>query len=461
MPQGLLPRVALLDTWVALPRHGNVVIVSEPRDSTNILSSQNRVIERFRIRVVGGPDVDQCAESDGVEFTVGAAPGNDLRLSDPAVSRHHCAFMLTPTGVELRDLGSTNGTTLGGYGISVAYVSHGAMVGIGESLLTFEETGEKLSEPLSKEPCFGPVVGQSEEMRRLFAMAARIAPSNATVLLEGETGTGKGLFAAALHDASPRAAEPFVVIDCGALPPTLIESELFGHEKGSFTGARAARDGLFEAASGGTVFLDEVGELPKELQPKLLRVLESREIRRIGSDVRHAVDIRVIAATNRDLRRDVNSGAFRSDLWYRLNTFRLEVPPLRDRRDDIPLLVAHFYAQLADDPQSPPPPALVAAMQRGSWPGNVRELRSAVERAIIFDDPNSWHESGVSPSLEPSVSFRAAKLHATRCWEQAYLEDLIGRHDGNLSRAARAARMDRGYLRELLRRHEIIAGGSK
>jgi two-component system response regulator GlrR len=435
--------------------------VNEPQDSTNILSSQNRVIERFRIRVVGGPDVDQAAESSGVELTVGAAPGNHLRLSDPSVSRHHCSFMLTPTGVELRDLGSTNGTTLGGYRVSAAFVNHGAMIGVGESLLSFEETDEKLSEPLSKEPCFGPVFGQNESMRHLFALAARIAPSNATVLLEGETGTGKGLFASALHDASPRAAEPFVVIDCGALPPTLIESELFGHEKGSFTGAKAARKGLFEAASGGTAFLDEVGELPRELQPKLLRVLESREIRRIGSDVRHAVDIRVIAATNRDLRRDVNSGAFRSDLWYRLNTFRLEIPPLRDRRDDIPLLVAHFYAQLADDPQSPPPPALVAAMQRGNWPGNVRELRSAVERAIIFDDPHAWNESGVSQRLEPSVSFRAAKLHATRSWEQSYLEELIGRHDGNLSRAARAARMDRGYLRELLRRHEIPTGGGK
>jgi len=439
--------------------------VTEQPNSTHVLSSQNREIERFRVRVMGGPNAERVVESQGVELTVGAAPGNDLRLSDPAVSRHHCTFRLTPDGVELRDLGSTNGTTLGGYRISVAFVSHGAMVGVGESLLSFEETDEKVSEPLSDEPYFGPVLGQNQAMRRLFALAKRIAPSDATVLLEGETGTGKGMFASAIHDASPRAAQPFVVVDCGALPPTLIESELFGHEKGAFTGARSARDGLFESASGGTVFLDEIGELPRELQPKLLRVLENREVRRIGSDTRHPVDIRIIAATNRDLRRDVNAGTFRSDLWYRLNTFRLEVPPLRDRRDDVPLLVAHFYSQLADDPQSPPPPALIAAMQRGVWPGNVRELRSAVERAIIFDNPEAWDESEVSPKpdpdphlFEPSVSFRAAKLRATRSWELSYLEDLMSRNDNNLSRAARAARMDRGYLRELLRRHGIRTG---
>jgi transcriptional regulator with GAF, ATPase, and Fis domain len=434
-------------------------------DSTHILTSQQRVIERFRIRVVGGPDVDQSTESTGVELTIGVAPGNHLRLTDPSVSRHHCSLNLTPAGVELRDLGSTNGTTLGGYRVNSAFVTHGAMIGVGASLLAFEETNETLSEPLSSEPYFGPVLGQNQSMRRLFAMAKRIAPSDATVLLEGETGTGKGLFAAAIHEASPRAAQPFVVVDCGALPPTLIESELFGHMKGAFTGAGANRKGLFEAASGGTVFLDEVGELPKELQPKLLRVLESREIRPIGSDVRHPVDIRVIAATNRDLRRDVNAGTFRSDLWYRLNTFRLEVPPLRERRDDIPLLVAHFYAQLADDPGTPPPPELIASMQRGSWPGNVRELRSAVERAVIFDDPDAWRDGEVALRLEPaastfepSISFRAAKLRATRRWECSYLEELVRRNNGNLSQAARAARMDRGYLRELLRRYKIRAG---
>ncbi len=441
--------------------------VSEQPDSTHVLSSHKREIERFRIRVMSGPDAAAVVDSDGVELTVGSAPGNHLRLADPAVSRHHCTFRLTPAGVELRDLGSTNGTTLGGYRMSVAFVSHGAVIGVGESLLSFEETSEKVTEPISAEPCFGPVLGQNQAMRRLFAIAKRIAPSDATVLLEGETGTGKGMIASAIHDASPRASNPFVVVDCGALPPTLIESELFGHEKGAFTGAKAARSGLFESASGGTVFLDEIGEMPRELQPKLLRVLENREIRRIGSDSRVPVDIRIIAATNRDLRRDVNTGAFRSDLWYRLNTFRLEVPPLRDRLDDIPLLVAHFYSQLADDPSSSPPTELVSAMSRGLWPGNVRELRSAVERAIIFDNPEAWNESDVAPPatpepsvFEPSVSFRAAKLRATRRWERAYLEELMRRHDGNLSRAARAARMDRGYLRELLRRHEIRAGAA-
>jgi len=434
----------------------------EVRGSAGFSSSQERTIECFRVRVVEGRDTGLVAESSGVELTIGVARGNHLRLSDPTVSRHHCAFVLTAEGVEVSDLDSTNGTTLGGYRIRSAFAAHGAMVGVGETMLAFEETSEKVSEPLSRLRRFGPVLGQSDLMRRLFALAERVAATDSTVLLEGETGTGKGLFAGALHGASPRAGRQFVVVDCGALPRNLIESELFGHEKGSFTGARATRAGMFEAASGGTVFLDEVGELPLDLQPKLLRVLENREVRRIGSEVRHPVDIRIIAATNRDLRRDVNSGAFRSDLWYRLNTFRLVMPPLRERREDIPLLVARFHSQLVEDPTAAPPPDLVAAMQRGSWPGNVRELRSAVERAVIFDDPSAWNRddqiegTGSGPAdFDPSVPFRAAKLHAVSRWECAYLEELMRRAGGNLSRAARAAKMDRGHLRDLLHRHAI------
>jgi transcriptional regulator with GAF, ATPase, and Fis domain len=376
-------------------------------------------------------------------------------------------FVLTPKGVEVRDLDSTNGTTLGGYRINSAFTTHGAVIGMGETQLAFEETSESVREPLSRSRNFGPVLGQSDVMRRLFALAERVAATEATVLLEGETGTGKGLFAGAIHGASPRAAQPFVVVDCGALPRSLIESELFGHEKGAFTGAQSTRVGLFESASGGTVFLDEIGELPVDLQPKLLRVLENREVRRIGSAAPHPVDIRVIAATNRDLRRDVNAGAFRSDLWYRLNTFRLVVPPLRERLEDIPMLVASFHSQMVEDAEAAPAPELIAAMQRGSWPGNVRELRSAVERAIIFDDPGAWSPDfgiesagGDSPDFDPTVTFRAAKLRAVGRWERTYLEELMRRADGNLSRAARAAKMDRGYLRDLLRRHGVQAPSS-
>jgi len=392
-----------------------------------------------------------------------------MQLHDPSVSRHHCVLEVGAEGVLLRDLGSTNGTTLGGSRIITAFASPGAVIGVGQSLLSFERTHRHLEEPLSDEPQFGEVLGQSVAMRRLFAQAKQIANSDATVLIEGETGTGKGLLASAIHEASLRKDGPFVIVDCGAIPATLIESELFGHEKGSFTGASAMRVGLFEAASGGTVFLDEIGELPLELQPRLLRVLENREIRRVGSQTTRPVDVRILVATNRDLRHEVNTGSFRADLWYRLNTVRLVVPPLRDRAEDIPLLTAHFYAQVAPDPESPPPPDLVAAMQRGMWPGNVRELRSAVERGLILGAFDAPHEmapraddaSAARPEeFEPGTSFRAAKLRAVQRWESHYLTELMRRNEGNLSQASRAARMNRGYLRQLLRKHGVRAPSS-
>jgi DNA-binding NtrC family response regulator len=256
------------------------------------------------------------------------------------------------------------------------------------------------------------------------------------------------------------------VLDCGAIPPTLIESELFGHERGAFTGAAAARVGGFEAARGGTVFLDEIGELPLDMQPKLLRAIEDRVVKRVGGNEPIRLDIRVIAATNRDLRSEINQGRFRSDLYYRLNTFRLRIPPLRERREDIALLVAHFYRQLS--PAGEPPPAeLLSELARHDWPGNVRELRAAVERAVLLGDPAVWRAltddapaSSEDGRFVDGTSFRAAKERAVAAWEREYVRSLIARHDGNLSRAARAVRMDRNHLRELLRRHKITADDS-
>jgi DNA-binding NtrC family response regulator len=291
------------------------------------------------------------------------------------------------------------------------------------------------------------------------------------VLLEGETGTGKSLLAEALHEAGTRRGAPFMVLDCGAIPPTLIESELFGHEKGAFTGAAAARRGIFEAAAGGTVFLDEIGELPLDMQPRLLRALEDRQVRRVGGNDQIKLDVRVLAATNRDLRQEVNRGRFRSDLFYRLATVRLRVPPLRERRDDIAVLACHFWAQFAGDAGAAPPAELLADWLKRDWQGNVRELRSAVERAVLFDDPAVWAEISATISLpdtsdraaaaaadfDDAASFRVAKERAVAEWERGYIRELVRRHDGNLSRAARAARMDRNHLRELLRRHGVTA----
>jgi DNA-binding NtrC family response regulator len=299
-------------------------------------------------------------------------------------------------------------------------------------------------------------------MRRLFAMMQRIAAADSTLLIEGETGTGKGIIAEAIHGASARAGGPFVVVDCASIPPSLIEAELFGHTRGAFTGAGAARAGAFESAAGGTVFLDEIGELPLDMQPKLLRAIEDRVVKRVGGNDAVRLDIRIIAATNRDLRSEINQGRFRSDLYYRLNTFRLRIPPLRERREDIALLVAHFYRQLSPGGE-PPPAELLAELARHDWPGNVRELRAAVERAVLLGDPAVWRAlSGEAPAAEDTrfvdgTSFRAAKERAIAAWERDYVRSLIARHDGNLSRAARAVRMDRNHLRELLRRHQITA----
>jgi two-component system, NtrC family, response regulator GlrR len=431
-------------------------------------------MQRFSLRVASGPDRGESRESAAFEFAVGTAPGNDLVLTDHTVSRHHCSIIATPEGFLLRDLQSTNGTILGDHRIQSAFLRPLAVIRVGRSALVFESVNGDVCEPLAEEDRFGAMVGTSVTIRRIFALLPRIAVSDSTVLIEGETGTGKGLLADAIHRESPRKSGPFVVVDCGAIPATLIEAQLFGHEKGAFTGAHTARAGAFEAARGGTVFLDEIGELPLDMQPKLLRALEDRVVKRLGSVEPVPLDVRVVAATSRDLRREVNTGAFRSDLYYRLNVLRLRLPPLRERREDIPLLAQHFYSQLVGHPDVHPPADLVEALSRQRLPGNVRELRSAVERAVLLGDPTlaaelageertspvaerpSERPAAVSP-LTPdfSVPFRAAKERLIGTWERAYLTELVSQSAGNLSRAARTARMDRNHLRELLRRYKL------
>jgi DNA-binding NtrC family response regulator len=282
-------------------------------------------------------------------------------------------------------------------------------------------------------------------MRRLYALLEKMAASSAPMLIEGETGTGKELVAEAVHQLGPRRDGPFVVVDCGALARDVVESELFGHVRGAFTGAYANHTGAFEAAIGGTLFLDEIGELPLAIQPVLLRALENRTIRPIGStDYRH-VDVRVIAATHRDLRAEVNRKRFRPDLYYRLDVLRVVVPPLRERVEDIELLVHQFWKIWR--PDSAPPPELLAELAAHSWPGNVRELRNAVERACV----GAW---GAPP---PKLSYGDAKQRAVDGWERHWVEQLLADHGGNVSRAARSAQMARSHLRDLIRRHRIAA----
>jgi DNA-binding NtrC family response regulator len=411
--------------------------------------------QRFSLRVVAGPDTGRDVTSTGASIAIGTAEGNDLVLGDRTVSRHHCEISAVDRGFLLRDLESTNGTTIAGVRVTTAYVEPGAIVGIGGSSVRFEVHDAEVREPLSVEHEFGPVIGESAAMRRVFAVLSRSAGVDVSVLLEGETGTGKGLVAEAIHAASPRAGKPFVVVDCGALPPSLIESELFGHARGAFTDARENRIGAFESAQGGTVFLDEIGELPLEMQPKLLRALDSRTVRPIGSTRTIPLDVRIIAATNRDLREEVNRGRFRADLFYRLNVVRVTIPALRERREDIPLLAAHFYRRMVREGDPEPPPELLSWVSQQRWPGNVRELRAAIERAILLGESGVAANDVSTPPSVTDVSFHDAKHRIIEDWEREYLRALMRQFGGNLSQAGAAAGIDRNHLRLLLTRHGI------
>ena len=402
-------------------------------------------IRQFDAAVVDGPDRGKRAVSQGVELSIGTGTGNDLQLTDGSVSRHHCVLHATDHGLELRDLGSTNGTFVGDLEIRHGIVTAGTRLRLGTSVIAIALLDHEIEEPLATESRFGELLGGSPEMRRLYPILERCAQSTATVLIEGETGTGKELVAHAIHSASARRRAPFVVVDCGALPRTMIESELFGHVRGAFTGAETDRIGAFEAGHGGTVLLDEVGELPLALQPVLLRALENRTVRPLGSNETRPVDVRIIAASHRDLRVEVNHKRFRADLYYRLNVLRVVIPPLRKRTGDVAMLVEHFWRTFR--PDHPAPPELVADFAAQDWPGNVRELRNAVERAVSFGVP-------VTPGTGAErASYGRAKQHAMLDWERRWVAELMAAHGGNLSRAARAAKMGRSHLREIVRRH--------
>jgi two-component system, NtrC family, response regulator GlrR len=415
-----------------------------------------RAIQRFTVTAGGARwagDAERC--------TIGSHPSNDLILQDATVSRFHCELAIAADRVRVRDLGSRNGTIANGVAIADGLITGGTVLRLGHVDVRVEVDDEKTELAASPRDSFGPLVGTSVRMRELFSQLERVAPTDATVLIEGETGTGKEGVAESIHDASARAHARFVVIDCGAIPANLLESELFGHEVGAFTGATTRRVGAFEEATGGTVFLDEIGELPSELQPKLLRVIEAREVRRVGSRTTIPCDIRIIAATNRDLRAEVNRGTFRADLYYRLAVVRLELAPLRERTEDLPILVDRLLRRIgapASVIAELTAPDFLTELAAAPWPGNVRELRNHLEQCVVFGErvtPRALPAPHPSSGVDCAAPYEVARRQAIDAFERVYVTGLVAQCGDNVAQAARVAGLNRSYLHRLLRRHGL------
>jgi DNA-binding NtrC family response regulator len=424
-------------------------------------------VRSIRVEVLEGPDAGQTRLAETDQFTLGTAAGNDLTLSDPTVSRYHLELARDPAGVLVIDHGSTNGTLAGPVRIARAVVPSGTVLRLGATTVRVGD-GESVPLELFDGVTLCGLLGGSPSMRRLMAQIKRVARTEAPVLLLGESGTGKELIARALHELGTRASRPFVTVDCGALSPTLVASELFGHERGSFTSAEQQHVGAFERAHGGTVFLDEIGELPASLQPTLLGVLERRRFRRVGGRVDIQVDVRIVSATHRDLRAEVNAGTFRLDLYYRIAVVLMKVPALRERPEDIPLLVEHFLRECGHEGPIGEliHPGAMEALSLHHWPGNVRELKNVIEATVAMGEAPRIEEAISSPGsgsdlvqdpFSPvlDLTYKEARNTVLRQFERRYLTRLLEKAEHNVSRAAREARMDRSHLIDLLRVHEL------
>jgi DNA-binding NtrC family response regulator len=467
-----------------------------------------RCVRGVCLDVVEGPDVGAHWESDGARCTIGSCGACDVMLHDDTVSRFHCEVLVGPGGSRIRDLGSVNGIFVDGVRALDAFLRSGSLVRLGCSVLRFQYAGRRVPVERSRRTRFGLMVGHSSATQSVFALLERVAGNDLPILLEGETGTGKSLAAESIHAESKRKDGPFFLVDCSAIPANLLESELFGHVKGAFSDA-VDRTGAFEAASGGTLFLDEIGELPLALQAKLLTVLDKGCFRRVGSNQVRKADVRLIAATNRDLRAEVNAGRFREDLYFRVAVLPIRLPALRERLDDMADLARSLLARSRLAPTDARIDALlndgfVASLCMHAWPGNIRELGNYLERCLAFDLTATTHEpdehdapdqapdghdgderrasgeggagdnaaatpdgapgnqgDGQSVTIEFDLPYREAKKRMQDAFERGYIAELLRRNNGNVVRAAAAAGIGREYCHRLIKAHGIEKlGGS-
>jgi DNA-binding NtrC family response regulator len=429
-------------------------------------SSDRIATQEFHLVLVTAGKLGTAYPLLGRETKIGKAPDNDVVLDHPTVSRNHLTVSRQGDRFLVQDLGSTNGTFVDGAQVREAFLKPGALLEVGDVQLRFQPVVSPMTMEPSGEDRLGDLVGKSLPMRTIFALLKRIAPTDSTLLITGETGSGKGAAAKTIHKLSPRSSGPMIVFDCASVSDSLIESELFGHERGAFTGAVSQRIGCLERASGGTLFIDEIDDLALDLQPKLLRALEDREFRRLGSSTPVSFDTRIVAASKKDLWAQTQAGRFREDLYFRLSVFTVNLPSLRERHEDIPLLVDAFaHAPLWDRL----PEKVREQFMAHTWPGNVRELRNALERAKHMSDiPELTADSllreystqqapqGEFLPVDYTGSFKEKKEDLIRAFEREYLTRLLSRCKGNVAKASREANLDRKHLYSLLHKYGLV-----
>lgn len=437
-------------------QHGGAVDHDSPTDGTERLTGLGPVSYRYRrcrLTVLEGPDAGREQIFEEGSVTIGTRLESDLALSDRAVSRSHAVLELVREGFRLRDEASSNGTQVDGVRVNEAFLRDGSIITVGRTRIRFTSADTELEAPPSPLERFHGIIGRSAPMRQLFSVMARLAPTAVSVLVAGESGTGKEMVARALHAASPRAGSPLVVFDCANTDREFIRSELFGHDAGAFTGAGAAREGAFERADGGTVFLDELGELPLDLQPRLLRVLQERRVTRLGGAKERKVDVRVVSATNRDLPAMVARGQFREDLYYRMAQIVIRVPALRERREDVAALAEAFLSEVA--PRKKFSAATLQRLAAQAWPGNVRELRNCVEVSAALAAGEEVHPGDLQLTDDAATTEAPAAPQGVSSLddvEKRAVETTLRTCEGNISKTARALGITRPTLRAKLRK---------